>query len=84
MTTDSKIKPKAYSNPSFDEEPAGVKNSGGTSPMGSNIFIVNQGDNQTDRVHPEPYRHEPITKRNFPRMILRGIRCKYHTFTRIE
>lgn len=70
----------SYANASYDEEPVGVKTSGGTSPMGSNIFIVKPDDDKANRVHPEAYRHEPVTKRNIGRSILRVIRCKYLFF----
>lgn len=68
--------PTSYANPAFDEEPNGVRNSAGPSPMGSNIFIVKPDDSKTGRAHPQPYRHDPVTSRNFGRMILRGIRCR--------
>ncbi|CAF4656456.1 unnamed protein product [Rotaria sp. Silwood1] len=71
--------PTSYSNPTFDEEPVGIKNSNGTSPMGSNIFIVKPDDKNTNRTHSEPYRHDPITKKNIGRIILRGIRSLWAT-----
>lgn len=70
-------KTASHTNSSFDEEPAGEKNSSGPSPMGSNIFIVKPDDEKTNRVHPEPFRHDPVTQKNIGRTILRGIRCKY-------
>ncbi|CAF2744244.1 unnamed protein product [Rotaria sp. Silwood2] len=69
--------PTSYSNPTFDEEPTGIKNSNGQSPMGSNIFIVKPDDKDKCRTHPEPYRHDPITKQNTGRVILRGIRFTF-------
>lgn len=77
MSSEHKTMPTSYTNPAFDEEPAEVKSNGGASPMGSNIFIVKPDDNKTNRVHPEPFRHDPVTKRNIGLVILRGIRCKY-------
>lgn len=67
--------PTSYANPAFDVDPAVVSNSGGPSPMGSNIFIVKPEGGQVNRNHPEPYRHEPVTKFNLGRTIFRGIRC---------
>ncbi len=69
--------PTSYANPAFDEEPNGVRNSAGPSPMGSNIFIVKPDDEKKSRAHPQPFRHDPVTKRNIGRVILRGIRCKF-------
>ncbi|UJR08879.1 hypothetical protein I4U23_013134 [Adineta vaga] len=71
--------PTSYANPAFDEEPAGVRNSGGPSPMGSNIFIVKPDDAKKSRSHPEPNRHDPVTKKNFGWTILRGIRSLWAT-----
>ncbi len=68
--------PTSYANPAFDEEPNGNQNSTGPSPMGSNIFIVKPDDERKNRVHPQPNRHDPITKRNFGQAIIRSIRCK--------
>ena len=69
--------PTPYANPAYDDEPAGVRNSGGPSPMGSNIFIVKPDDGKTSRSHPDPHRHDPVTKKNIGWTILRGIRCMY-------
>ena len=68
--------PTSYANPAFDEEPNGVRNSAGASPMGSNIFIVKPDDASKGRAHSQPYRHDPVTSQNFGRTILRGIRCR--------
>jgi hypothetical protein len=68
--------PTSYANPAFDEEPAGVRNSGGPSPMGSNIFIVKPDDDKRNRAHPQPFRHDPVTKKNFGQMICGCIRCE--------
>jgi hypothetical protein len=76
MTTKTKAIPTSYANPAFDEEPNGVRNSAGPSPMGSNIFIVKPDDEKKSRVHPQPFRNDPVTKRNIGQTILRGIRCK--------
>ena len=79
-TTGKKGKPSgstSYNNSAFDVEPAATgQQSGGPSPMGSNIFIVKPDGDQHNRVHPEPYRHEPVTHSNIGRTILRGIRCE--------
>jgi hypothetical protein len=72
--------PTSYANPAFDEEPAEIKNSAGTSPMGSNIFIVKPDDERKNRSHPVPHRHEPVTKNNVGQTIFRGIRCKFLWF----
>ncbi|CAF1290241.1 unnamed protein product [Rotaria sordida] len=79
MSTANKTMPTSYSNPNFDEEPAGIKNSGGASPMGSNIFIIKPDDKNKNRTHPEPYRHDPTTQKNIGRTILRGIRSLWAT-----
>ncbi|CAF1457657.1 unnamed protein product [Rotaria sordida] len=79
MSTANKTMPTSYSNPNFDEEPVGIKNSGGTSPMGSNIFIIKPDDKNKNRIHPEPYRHDPTTQKNIGRTILRGIRSLWAT-----
>ncbi|CAF1297093.1 unnamed protein product [Rotaria sordida] len=79
MSTANKTVPTSYSNPNFDEEPVGIKNSGGTSPMGSNIFIIKPDDKNKNRTHPEPYRHDPTTQKNIGRSILRGIRSLWAT-----
>ena len=68
--------PTSYANPAFDVDPAVVSNSGGPSPMGSNIFIVKPEAQQINRIHPQPHRHEPVTRFNLGRSIFRGIRCK--------
>jgi len=47
--------------------------------MGSNIFIVKPEGEHHNRVHPEPYRHEPVTHSNIGRTILRGIRSLWAT-----
>jgi hypothetical protein len=67
----------SYGKSKFDAEPVPISNSAGTSPMGSNIFIVKpDGDQQQARSHAEPNRHEPVTRFNLGRTIFRGIRCK--------
>jgi hypothetical protein len=80
MNTNKDKMPTSYSNSAFDEEPSVVKNSGGQSPVGSNIFIVKPAGDKNNRIHPDPYRHEPVTQQNFGRTILRGIRCKVLVF----
>lgn len=76
MNSKQEAMPTSYANPAFDEEPNGVRNSTGASPMGSNIFIVKPDDSNKNRAHPQPYRNDPVTSRNIGRMILRGIRCR--------
>jgi hypothetical protein len=68
--------PTSYANPAFDEEPNGVRNSTGASPMGSNIFIVKPDDQKKSRAHTQPFRNEPVTQNNIGQAILRGIRCR--------
>lgn len=72
----SKQASSGHTNAAFDVEPAAGTASSGGSPMGSNIFIVKPEGEHHNRVHPEPYRHEPVTRSNVGRTILRGIRCK--------
>lgn len=69
----------SYANPAFDDDGQSARNSSAPSPMGSNIFIVKPEDEKKKRSHPQPYRHEPVTSRNFGRMILRGIRSLWAT-----
>ena len=61
----------SYQNSAFDVEPVN-----GASPMGSNIFIVKPEGEHHNRVHPEPHRHEPVTRSNIGRTIFRAIRCE--------
>ena len=68
--------PKAHANAGFEDEPHAGQQSGGPSPMGSNIFIVKPEGGNGNRSHPEPERHEPVTKKSFGRIILGGIRCE--------
>jgi hypothetical protein len=72
--------PTSYDNPAFNEGPKAGKNSGGSSPVGSNVFIVKPDDKNQDHIHPEPYLNEPITQESLGRTILRGMRCKYLIF----
>ena len=76
MNSKQEPMPTSYANPAFDEEPNGVRNSAGPSPMGSNIFIVKPDDSKNSRAHPQPFRNDPVTSNNIGRMILRGIRCR--------
>ncbi len=76
MSTRNDKMPTSYANPAFDEDSNGVRNSTGPSPMGSNIFIVKPDDGKKNRAHPQPHRHDPVTKRNIGQVILRGIRCR--------
>jgi hypothetical protein len=76
MSNKNNSMPTSYANPAFDEEPNGIRNSAGPSPMGSNIFIVKPDDETKNRVHPQPYRNEPVTQKNIGRVVLGGIRCK--------
>jgi hypothetical protein len=76
MSSKNDKMPTSYANPAFDEEPNGARNSTGPSPMGSNIFIVKPDDEKKNRAHSQPYRHDPITQRNFGQAIIRSIRCK--------
>ena len=80
MSATKEQMPTSYANPAFDEEPSGNRRSAGPSPMGSNIFIVKPDDENKNSAHPQPYRHDPVTKNNFGRVVLRGIRCKYTVF----
>ncbi|CAF1059968.1 unnamed protein product [Rotaria magnacalcarata] len=79
MSTENKPRPTSHVNADFDKDSVGVKTSGGASPMGSNIFIVQTDENNATQIHPETYRHEPITKTNFGQAILRGIRSLWAT-----
>ena len=77
MSSKKDAVPTSYANPAFDDEPAGVRNiSSGPSPMGSNIFIVKPDDDKRSRAHPQPFRHDPVTKKNCGQMIFRCIRCE--------
>ena len=79
ITKQDKI-PTSYSNSAFNEDSTMERTSGNPSPMGSNIFIVKPDDGKMNRSHPEPYRNEPVTKKNIGRMILQGVRCKLIRF----
>ncbi|CAF4587465.1 unnamed protein product [Rotaria sp. Silwood1] len=79
MSVKKDTKSSSPTNSAFDEEPTEGKSSGGPSPMGSNIFIVKPDDEKKNRFHPEPFRHDPVTRNNIGRTILRSIRSLWAT-----
>ncbi|CAF0734186.1 unnamed protein product [Rotaria sordida] len=79
MSTKKDTKPNSSTNSALNEEPTGGKNSDEPSPMGSNIFIVKPDDEKKNRLHPEPFRHDPVTRNNIGRTMLRGIRSLWAT-----
>ncbi|CAF4205861.1 unnamed protein product [Rotaria sp. Silwood2] len=79
MSAKKDTKSSSSTNSAFDEEPTGERNSSQPSPMGSNIFIVKPDDEKKNRSHSEPFRHDPITRNNIGRSILRGIRSLWAT-----
>jgi hypothetical protein len=80
MTGKKDQTPASYGSSAFDEKSRRGGNSGESSPVGSNIFIVKPNGKKDSRSHSDPFRHEPVTQQNIGRTILRRIRCKNFDF----